>query len=285
MSEHTHVLGGIQRGPRRADHFTILSNAVLNDSRLSFRARGVLMWLLSKPADWRTRSESIAGQSPTEGRDAIRTAMRELESLGYLVRQKIQDDRGRWRTLQTIFEEPFDASAGPGPEKATHGQSDSGEPVATQRTESRRTETNHPTRPAAASPTQRAPHRTGVVVAAHAEGRLDALAEACRARGLTARWDAVKPEQCDAITGLLETHGVAALADAARDAHRPSNPTRYAQGFIGAWSALTTARRVMQGPPAPAELRRTCPDCVGGWVEDAAGLPIRRCACRTAAAA
>ncbi len=277
MSEHTHALGGIRRGPRRADHFTILSNAVLNDSRLSFRARGVLMWLLSKPADWRTRSESIAGQSPTEGRDAIRTAMRELESLGYLVRQKIQDDRGRWHTLQTIFEEPVDTSAGPGPEKATHGQSDSGEPVATQRTESRRTETNHPT--ASTSPMQRAPRRTGVVVSAHAEGRFDALAAACRDKGLAARWDALKPADVDDITRLLETHGVPALVTAAVSAHQPHNPTRYAQGWIGAWSALPLPRRT-QAP------RPSCGECVEGWIEDPAdGRPIRRCTCRTAVAA
>ncbi|RIK03508.1 MAG: replication protein, partial [Acidobacteria bacterium] len=55
MSHRTHlpVQGGIRRGPRLADNFTILSNAAINDGRLSFRARGVLMWLLSKPADWR----------------------------------------------------------------------------------------------------------------------------------------------------------------------------------------------------------------------------------------
>ena len=70
MGQNT-LAGGVRRGPRLAGNFTILSNAVINDERLSFRARGVLIWLLSKPDDWRTRSDSIAGQSPKEGRDAI----------------------------------------------------------------------------------------------------------------------------------------------------------------------------------------------------------------------
>jgi len=275
MPEHTHAAGGIQRGPRLADNFTILSNAVLNDARLSFRARGVLMWLLSKPADWRTRSESIAAQSPTEGRDAIRTAMRELERLGYLVREKVQDERGRWHTIQTIYEEPAD----PGPEKSSTGRTDVDESGATQRTESRRTETNYPTSKAAATPTQRAPRRTGVVVSSHAEGKLDALAAACREKGLPARWDALKREQGDEIAGLLETHGVAALVDAAVSAHQPHNPTRYAQGWIGAWSALPLPRRA--AAPRPA-----CGDCVEGWIEDPVdGRPIRRCSCRQAVAA
>lgn len=104
----------MRRGPRLASNFTILSNAVLNDDRLSFRARGVLIWLLSKPDDWRTRSDSIAAQSPTEGRDAIRSALRELAELGYLAREKFQNELGQWCTVQTIYEEPVII---PGPEK------------------------------------------------------------------------------------------------------------------------------------------------------------------------
>ncbi|MHC3367673.1 hypothetical protein AAI421_12135 [Rhodococcus aetherivorans] len=68
------LAGGVRRGPRLASNFTILSNAAINDERLSFRARGVLIWLLSEPDDWRTRSDSIAGHSPKDGRDAIRSA-------------------------------------------------------------------------------------------------------------------------------------------------------------------------------------------------------------------
>lgn len=105
MAKNT-LAGGVRRGPRLASNFTILSNAVLNDDRLSFRARGVLIWLLSKPDDWRTRSDSIAAQSPKEGRDAIRSALRELAELGYLVREKFQNELGQWCTVQTIYEEP-----------------------------------------------------------------------------------------------------------------------------------------------------------------------------------
>ncbi len=126
MSQNT-LAGGVRRGPRLAGNFTILSNAVINDERLSFRARGILTWLLSKPDDWHTRSESIAAQSPPrEGRDAVRSALRELAELGYLVREKIQNERGQWSTIQTVYEEPV---TGPAPGEPTAGAPTSGSPA------------------------------------------------------------------------------------------------------------------------------------------------------------
>ncbi|MFI0912437.1 hypothetical protein [Streptomyces abikoensis] len=49
---------------------------------MSFRARGVLAFLIAKPDDWRARTESIAKEG-TEGRDAVRKAVMELKAAGY----------------------------------------------------------------------------------------------------------------------------------------------------------------------------------------------------------
>lgn len=75
------------------------------DARLSYRARGVLAWLLVKPDGWRVDSEVIAAQGP-EGRDAIRTALKELEAVGFLRRIKEQQPSGRWVTHTYVFESP-----------------------------------------------------------------------------------------------------------------------------------------------------------------------------------
>ncbi|WJJ10356.1 helix-turn-helix domain-containing protein [Prescottella equi] len=129
------------------------------------------------------------------------------------------------------------------------------------------------------TPSQRAPRRVGVVVNRSAAGRLDGLAVACRDAELPARWDALKREQVDTIAALLDTHGADVLVRAAQKAHQPHNPTRYAQGWIGTWSALPLPR------PAAAP-RPSCDDCVEGWIEDPVdGRPIRRCACRQVVAA
>ncbi len=51
--------------------FTVLPNSTLNDERLSFRARGILAWLVSKPDNWQVRITAIAAAGK-EGRDAWR---------------------------------------------------------------------------------------------------------------------------------------------------------------------------------------------------------------------
>ncbi|MGW6021291.1 hypothetical protein [Streptomyces sp. NPDC055099] len=72
--------------------FTVLPTATLEDSRLSFRARGVLAFLISKPDAWRVRAESIASAGK-EGKEAIKTALRELKDFGYyrVVTERLAD--------------------------------------------------------------------------------------------------------------------------------------------------------------------------------------------------
>lgn len=88
----------------RRRRFTQVDRRSAEDERLSFRARGLLVWLLSKPDDWKVDSTSIARHT-TEGREAVRTAMRELETHGYLVRKR-ERVKGRWATETVVYEHP-----------------------------------------------------------------------------------------------------------------------------------------------------------------------------------
>lgn len=86
-------------------NFTVVGNDVVRDGRLSFRATGVLVYLLSLP-----ESTEISGlrivDAKTEGRDAVYVAMKELEEAGYLVRERFQDSTGRWSTV-CVVQEPI----------------------------------------------------------------------------------------------------------------------------------------------------------------------------------
>lgn len=90
---------------RRTEPYSVIRNGVINDHRLSFKARGLLVYILSKPDGWRTNSAHLAQIGP-DGRDAVRTGLEELRQAGYLDRTKAQDAAGRWSTTTTVYDHP-----------------------------------------------------------------------------------------------------------------------------------------------------------------------------------
>jgi hypothetical protein len=105
------------------NHYTVIRNNTLRDSRLSFKARGLLAYLLSLPDDACLDRRQLENAGP-DGQLAIRTALQELVSKGYLRHEKHQDERGLWRTEATIYEVPKVTRTGGG--KSTIGSSPSG---------------------------------------------------------------------------------------------------------------------------------------------------------------
>jgi len=95
----------ITRGIRPERNFAIISNYVLRDSALSYRARGVLCCILSFAEGFQISSDRLA-EMGKEGRDAIRSALSELEAAGYLKRAKVQDEKGLWSSSAVINDVP-----------------------------------------------------------------------------------------------------------------------------------------------------------------------------------
>lgn len=85
----------LRRGLSPTDHFTIISNRAVRDERLSWKARGMLVYLLSHSTGWEIGVEKLIEASP-EGRAAVRAGLKELEDLGYLERRKEHDKHGRF---------------------------------------------------------------------------------------------------------------------------------------------------------------------------------------------
>lgn len=90
----------IRRPPLPVDRFVIIDNAWLRDPALSYRAKGILAYIATHAAGHELTVEQIVAEG-TEGREAVRTALGELEAAGYLVRTPRRADN---RIVGTDFE-------------------------------------------------------------------------------------------------------------------------------------------------------------------------------------
>ena len=92
---------------KRTKNFTVLNNDLIRDSRLSFKARGLLQYMLSMPDDWKFYVSELAKHSSKEGESAIRSGIEELEKLGYMRRIQNRDKSGKFGSVDwEVLDEP-----------------------------------------------------------------------------------------------------------------------------------------------------------------------------------
>mgnify|MGYP006889527210 CR=1 FL=1 len=101
---------GVVKTHRKKHNFSIIDNSGANDEELSYKAKGILWYLLTKPEDWKVSMKDIEKRSPKEGRDAIASGFKELEDSGYAVRWKVRNSNGRFSWETHVFECREDAS-------------------------------------------------------------------------------------------------------------------------------------------------------------------------------
>ena len=92
------------RVKKREHPYVILDKTALEDPLLSFRAKGIHAYLMSRPDTWVIRYTHLETVS-RDGRDAVRSAMKELEKAGYLKKFMHRDERGRAASHETVFYE------------------------------------------------------------------------------------------------------------------------------------------------------------------------------------
>ena len=91
--------------------YTVMSNFHLRDKRLSLKAKGLLSQMLSLPEDW---DYTLTGLSyiNRESKDAVRSAVNELERCGYIERRQTTDERGKFSVNEyVIHESPVEMEA------------------------------------------------------------------------------------------------------------------------------------------------------------------------------
>jgi hypothetical protein len=75
--------------------FTIVINKIINYELLSLKAKGLYLFIASKPSGWNFSIPGIASQNK-ESKDAIRTGLKELEIYGLLVRTLLKSEGGKF---------------------------------------------------------------------------------------------------------------------------------------------------------------------------------------------
>ena len=101
---------------RRKDgeSFAIIRKGLLDDSRLTWQARGVLAYLLSKPDGWKVRRMDLANRGP-HGEKFIRAVLAELRAAGYAKLDRVTEGgkviEWRWTISDTPEFSPDAVSA------------------------------------------------------------------------------------------------------------------------------------------------------------------------------
>jgi hypothetical protein len=97
----------IIRAPRR-DRFVVMDQRAVEDDRLSWAARGLLCYLLSRPDDWKVLVNDLRKRGNL-GRDGIYRLLKELRTVGYAKFLRLRDRNGRIRGGIYIIREIADS--------------------------------------------------------------------------------------------------------------------------------------------------------------------------------
>lgn len=81
------------RRTKRTGNFTIVRNEYLQDVNLSWKAKGLITYIMSLLPDWQLNLSDLKNRSK-DGRDATAAGLRELITNGYCQRCKVRGDGG-----------------------------------------------------------------------------------------------------------------------------------------------------------------------------------------------
>lgn len=90
----------------KTKNYTVLSNYHFKEKDMSLKAKGLLSLMLSLPDDW---NYSISGlvKLSKDGKDSVMSALGELEKFGYLLRTRVQNEKGQFSGVEYyIYEQP-----------------------------------------------------------------------------------------------------------------------------------------------------------------------------------
>ncbi|WP_431030093.1 DnaD domain-containing protein [Lysinibacillus sp. LZ02] len=102
---------GIVRVAKNSN-YVVMNRTALNDKRLSWKAKGIMAYLLSMPDDWVFYMEELQTHA-TDGKASFQSGFKELKDCGYVERKPVREGQRivRWETI--VHEIPYKDSLQP----------------------------------------------------------------------------------------------------------------------------------------------------------------------------
>lgn len=92
--------------------FTVVSNEFLKDTRLSWKAKGIIAYVAMLPDDWVLNMRDLTNRA-TDGRDSLYSGIKELETCGYCAKTMQRNPDGTIAGYayeicdKPVFDQPF----------------------------------------------------------------------------------------------------------------------------------------------------------------------------------
>ena len=103
----------------------MINKGIFENPALSYKAKGIAGYILSRPDNWEINLRDLENRS-TEGKDAVRSGVKELEAHGYMVYTKERDEKARIiKHIWLFYETPRPPDMG----GSINGKPASGEPI------------------------------------------------------------------------------------------------------------------------------------------------------------
>src|SRR5690625_2701779 len=90
---------------KKETNFVVMDKSFLNDTTLSWKAKGIMAYMLSKPDDWTFYISELIKHA-TDGKASFRSGFTELRDSGYVRRIKKRNEDGTFSWETIVHERP-----------------------------------------------------------------------------------------------------------------------------------------------------------------------------------
>ena len=91
---------------QKNSNYVVMNKTALHDPRLSWKAKGLHAYMLSMPNDWKFYDDDLVKHAK-DGKDALKSAIKELKQYGYMRRERRQNEQGKFEWETIVYEEPY----------------------------------------------------------------------------------------------------------------------------------------------------------------------------------